>query len=435
MRTYDSEKPLFSLHIPKCGGTSLIEILRMWFDGCLFLHYYSAYTDTRPNHYTLDNKHKTCIHGHFDNAKQVGVFSYYPDACQFVTVVRNPLDLALSGYFFDKGLYAKGQFYDNGRKIEKLGFEDINDYLKRGKSFFNRFFPWQLNSVNYRQVIHDNFIAVGIVEELQNYVNVLAAILGKPVYEVPALNPSVYDEAPDPVAMADFIAKHELEFEIYHYIADLSREKMKSSCIYAEKYINRNQEPYNEIYQSIMLNDYQRIGSLMDNDVIYEGFLNDLNWNYPEYLGKMYYILALANVGKKDYQAAFQHVCLAIEKEPERKVYYQLVLLIDRLMGMENANEKWVVFGTGSTCQKMVSSWFDVNWVKYFVDNDSKKWGTTFLDKPVYPPDQLKNENADELVVIVASQFYAKISNQLDFLGFERFYNYFGYHSLINAEY
>jgi hypothetical protein len=141
MQTYDPEKPLFSIHMPKCGGTSLTSILRMWFDGRLFLHYYDAHTDTRPRRYKLDNLSGTCVHGHFDRDKQAGLFTYYPDARQCTTVIRHPLDLALSRYFYDKGLCASGQLYNNGRKIETWGFTDVNDYLVRVNSFFDRFFP------------------------------------------------------------------------------------------------------------------------------------------------------------------------------------------------------------------------------------------------------------------------------------------------------
>jgi hypothetical protein len=170
-------------------------------------------------------------------------------------------------------------------------------------------------------VIQDNFIAVGIAAELQNYVNVLASLLGKPVYEVPALNPFVYDETPDPSAAADFMSRHQLELEIYHYIADLSRGKAESSGIYAAKFINNELKPYNEIYRAMMFNDYRRIGSLMNNDAICKDFLNDLKRKYPGYLGKMYYILALADVRKKDYQAAMRNVGRAIDSEPERNAY------------------------------------------------------------------------------------------------------------------
>jgi hypothetical protein len=435
MKIYDSEKPLISLHIPKCGGTSLTRILRMWFDDRLFLHYYIEHTNTRPMKYNIEAKQETCIHGHFINYKQIGVYTYYPDACQFTTVVRNPLDLALSAYFYTKGVYARGQLYHEGKKIEKLHFENVNDYLERTKSFFCQFLPWKMNCENYQQIIQDNFVAVGIVEEFQNYINNLAMILKKPIYEAPVLNQSVYDESPAQSCLNKFIERHELEFNIYHYMADLSRKESKNGIIHAGKYLNEERKSYNEIYKAIVLENFKQMYTLLDNKKTCRDFLEDLERNNPEYLGKMYYIMALTAIYKNDSELAFRNISLAIDKEPKKYVYYQLLVFIDQLVDVKNSWKKCVVFGTGSTCEKMLNCFFDVELVEYFVDNNAEKWGTTFFNKNVYPIDQLENENKDEIVIIISSQFYKEIAEQLERIGFDYLYNYFGYYQLVNAEF
>jgi len=49
-----------------------------------------------------------------------------------------------------------------------------------------------------------------------------------------------------------------------------------------------------------------------------------------------------------------------------------------------------------------------------FIDNDQKKWGTTFLDLPVYPPTELLN---NEYKIIITSSYKDEIKKQLEEMG------------------
>lgn len=75
--------------------------------------------------------------------------------------------------------------------------------------------------------------------------------------------------------------------------------------------------------------------------------------------------------------------------------------------------EKIIVHGTGGTAKFYAE--MDCNYEKFeligFSDNNEQKWGTYFLDKPVYAPEQLYNMDFD--VLIVASVFYEEIAQDL----------------------
>jgi hypothetical protein len=103
MRKYITEKPLFSIHIPKTAGTSFQKILKCWFGDDLYLHYFDEKNNKMPEKYIL--KSGLCIHGHFNKKRGFGVFDYYPEADQFITIIRDPLELHLSNFFFVKKMF------------------------------------------------------------------------------------------------------------------------------------------------------------------------------------------------------------------------------------------------------------------------------------------------------------------------------------------
>ncbi|MGX1305993.1 hypothetical protein AB7M35_000713 [Amorphus suaedae] len=96
MRPYDPGHILVSVHVPKCAGTSLAEWLRAAFGGRLHLHYPDEVPPGRA-----PGEAGWCVHGHFyHHAWPIGVRNYYPDARQLITVLRDPLEMMVSSYFF-----------------------------------------------------------------------------------------------------------------------------------------------------------------------------------------------------------------------------------------------------------------------------------------------------------------------------------------------
>ncbi|NRY60053.1 glycosyltransferase family A protein [Clostridium beijerinckii] len=84
--------------------------------------------------------------------------------------------------------------------------------------------------------------------------------------------------------------------------------------------------------------------------------------------------------------------------------------------------KKIIIFGTGDGAERITRC---LNCeIIYFVDNNQMKWGAMFLNKEIKSPNELKNENAEEVSIIVASIYYDDISEQLNAMGFKEEENY-----------
>jgi len=198
---YSPNKPLISLHIPKCAGTSLTNVLRHWFGRGLRLHYNDEKNNCMPQKYQAGRfsfmslrKSPICIHGHFNRDRGYGVEQYYPNAEQFITVLRDPFDLHISNYFYvlqqakldGAGAYRNGQMHEILRENWSL-----DDFLKNKKtSHLLTFLPEELTMENYREILDRKFLYVGLTEELQHTVDGLAKLLGFDSVQVPLENVS-----------------------------------------------------------------------------------------------------------------------------------------------------------------------------------------------------------------------------------------------------
>jgi len=71
-----------------------------------------------------------------------------------------------------------------------------------------------------------------------------------------------------------------------------------------------------------------------------------------------------------------------------------------------------IVFGTGRLCMNFLFD-FDKSIIKYYVDNDSNKWGNMFNGKPVAPPQKIEGEKKGSFVVLIAVESYLEVKKQL----------------------
>lgn len=85
-------------------------------------------------------------------------------------------------------------------------------------------------------------------------------------------------------------------------------------------------------------------------------------------------------------------------------------------------NKKIILFGTGRVSE--IVSYFFPSKIEYYVDNNCEKWGQELNGKPINNPEILKDENKDEVIVLIASTFYKEISIQLDDMYFTEGINY-----------
>lgn len=182
MKSYDPTRCLISIHFPKCGGSSLREVLTGWFKGRFYTHYYNEVRNKYPKkvNWLLRNQGTLtgcgpCIHGHFNRDRGFGLDDYYPGEKQFITFVRDPLDIYISNYNYIN----QNNIYRAGEKI--IIKQNIHDYIlkisEERNSWFMTHLPKDVTSQNLYDYLEDNFIFVGVMERFQESLDGLAKTL------------------------------------------------------------------------------------------------------------------------------------------------------------------------------------------------------------------------------------------------------------------
>lgn len=159
-------------HIPKCGGSSLNAVLEDWFT--LIRDYRVGYTDIYPPKTkvaTLRSAH--CLCGHFE-MEGYYLHQRYPevlegDRYRIFTFVRNPLELQLSLY-----RYAQIHNPNPSRTLET--------HLALRPNYIASLLPATLET--YKEVI-DRYFFVGVLEQGQKSLNLLANLIDKPPQNLP----------------------------------------------------------------------------------------------------------------------------------------------------------------------------------------------------------------------------------------------------------
>ena len=216
MRPYDPGSPLIFLHVPKTAGTSLREIFRGWFGPGLLEHYAGVHDGSLPLRHDLSALpsagHPLAIYGHFNRRRGFGVDDYYPEVRQFVTVLRDPFERAVSGY---RHLVRQHQA-DPTRPAPSEG---LRDYLRQKRDGAISFFPGFITADNYEQMFDRHFVAIGVVERMEVSLQGIATALGLSVDSagLPRLNVNAapVEEVGD--LREEFMANHPLDYELYRY--------------------------------------------------------------------------------------------------------------------------------------------------------------------------------------------------------------------------
>lgn len=220
-KRYDPKSPLISVHVPKCGGTSFLSVLRKWYGSGFFKHYPDERRNRPPERHDL-NRHTSqpvCIHGHFNYKRGNGPDVYYPEANQFITMLRDPFEQHLSAYYYRKRQSRKGFLYRSGVNMNAVARrQTLQDFLSnRRKSYIPNFFPPEMNLSNYKDILEERYIYIGLCEDLQRSANSLAYLLGHAAVEVGHQNKSPRNEFVSDDLQIRFREENELAYAIYEY--------------------------------------------------------------------------------------------------------------------------------------------------------------------------------------------------------------------------
>jgi hypothetical protein len=190
MKPYDPKSPLFSLHIPKCGGTSLLDALQTWFWRWWVIQHYPRHGEPVPKPARVGAK--MCVHGHFNGARGHGVLDVYPQARQFITFLREPFDRYVSlWHFLPKVAQERA---DNEWLKQRPDFATTLRRRSRRQRTGNNgesliwYFPQRLDAADAGTQMDRSFVFVGVMERYQESLDALAAALDKKRLKVAHLN-------------------------------------------------------------------------------------------------------------------------------------------------------------------------------------------------------------------------------------------------------
>lgn len=211
-------------HIPKCGGTSLNQALAHWFT--VIPDYRMGYTDQYPPKTDVSKLRSThCLCGHFEMEGQF-LHQRYPEVLQgdrfrLFTFIRDPLELQLS-------LFRYVQIHNPKPN------RTLENHLALRPNYIASLLP--ATAENYKDVL-DRYFFIGLLEQGQESLDLLAQKIGKPSQTLPYVNetrsPHSQKEIPlSDEAIARFHQENALDYLIYQYCLerfDADRKRRSTS--------------------------------------------------------------------------------------------------------------------------------------------------------------------------------------------------------------
>ncbi|HDL00648.1 MAG TPA: hypothetical protein ENH23_00245 [candidate division Zixibacteria bacterium] len=200
-------------HIPKCGGTSILHLLSNWF--YVIRDYREGWSMKYPTAVDLSILNsKFCICGHWE-FKGYHLYQRYPEVFdsekfKIFTFLREPLEVSLSLFRYEK---------ENNINVD-MGIEE---HLSIRKNYIASIFP--LTEKNYNEIL-DKYFFVGILEEGQCCVDLLAEMIGKNKCIIPWQNKTNTNILADKRTLSkDVIGKFKKENSLDYLIYDCAYSK------------------------------------------------------------------------------------------------------------------------------------------------------------------------------------------------------------------
>lgn len=218
MRAYDAQAPLIFIHVPKSAGSAVRRVVEQWFPDRLRFHYYQEGPGKMPVLLDLRSEEflarPPVIYGHFNKFRKFGIEDYYPTITQFVTILRDPFETVVSHYFF-----ARSQA-ENWKDKSRIPTDALERHLKQAKPNILNHFPREMNLTNFKDILEEMFIEIGITEKLSASLERIAQKLGK-TFDPGLLDTVNATERDQPVPesyRAQFAEAHPLEFAVYEFV-------------------------------------------------------------------------------------------------------------------------------------------------------------------------------------------------------------------------
>ena len=211
LNSMKTETPLYFFHhIPKCGGTSLNAALNEWFDETIN-DYRAGWTMNYPPTVDLSKLNPNiCVTGHFE-LDGYYLHQRYPEVInspdyKIFTFIREPLAVKLSLYRYEK--------------LNNVGDRSFEEHLLTRDNYLADRFP--ATEENYQEVL-DRYFFIGILEEYQLSLDILADLIGKPKIPMPWQNKTKGENQEESLSedlLTKFRERNNLDYLIYDYCCE-----------------------------------------------------------------------------------------------------------------------------------------------------------------------------------------------------------------------
>ncbi len=198
--------PIVSIHIPKCGGTSLLSSLLKLEPEYRLIEFYPDNSKHLPENFNFD---KAVIHGHFERFAGRAIENVLPDAQEFITLLRSPYDVCTSAYRY--GLENNFDWATN------MNYEKYMDWwFEQPQGPLLAALPnWQHNESVEQYA--SKFLEIGVLDHLDKYLDKLSNLFGVNIGAPQKINiTSNKRKLPDLSKTLE--RAHPRDYELYDYV-------------------------------------------------------------------------------------------------------------------------------------------------------------------------------------------------------------------------